>query len=267
MFRVLIALGQKRPEPRRGRLEQIKQIVIVEDFVADDIDLSDLGNLALGDIEIYGDAIPLQRSDGAGDSYAVSSLIEIGATQLLLHRIENGSIEDPSGGKADIIERLLQVFGFDSPVSGKFDAGDRWTFTQEYDQRVAFTLDGDVSEETGFEKRSNGLSGAAAVYSVADADGQVIENSAGGNSLQTLEANFFHHKRFLRGRLRGRGEQQYQCNKKKGPHATYAVCCRSFRSLERSLPEPRSRSSGPLRGANAADFRKLDQPNMRARSL
>src|SRR6185436_18909419 len=105
-------------------LEAFAQLLLREGFVADDVDLADLGALALADPDLEPHLIAGSFLDRRIDAHAVLALAEVHVGEALRQAIEHGAIEGLAGGEAHVAQGLLQVLGLDVLVARDLEALD-----------------------------------------------------------------------------------------------------------------------------------------------
>ena len=189
LLRVLVGIGRPGPKARGGQFEQVEQGFVVEHFVADDVDLLDLGDTPFRDLEVDRDAVAFERRHRTGDLDRVPALREVGPAQFLLDLGEQRTVEHAALGKPDLSELLDEKFRADRTVAFERDARDRGAFDHRHHQRRAVLLDTHVTKETGLEERADGLGRGPGIDLVANLERQVVEHRARGDSLQSLDTN------------------------------------------------------------------------------
>jgi hypothetical protein len=112
--------------------------LVREGLVADDVDLLDLGDVALvhgkGDV----DAVTLDRRDGGGDLHAVQAVRQVLALEFLLGAVDGRLVEDLGFADADFLQRLDQHVFSNSLVPVNSTDGDGRTFLDQHHQHIAF---------------------------------------------------------------------------------------------------------------------------------
>jgi len=96
LARIMVILRVPGEPAGCAQNEQVQKVLIAECLVAHDVDLRDLGNLALVDREIDRDAVAFQRRYRGGDRDAVLALGKILALDFLLGLVELRAVENPA---------------------------------------------------------------------------------------------------------------------------------------------------------------------------
>ena len=189
LFGILVGFGEERDQGGGRQLELLDQIVVVVGLVPDHVDGLDLGRAALLDGDAHRHAIAAQRLDQGFDLDAVLALREVLAPKLLLHAIEDRTIEHLAFREPDRFQGREQVFGLDVAVAGDRDLREGLALGDDDDQDVAVALDADIPEKPGLEERPDGVPRAAFVELIADLDRQGVEHGAGRQPPQALHAD------------------------------------------------------------------------------
>jgi len=229
--RVPVVLLVPRQPVRGFQLQGAEHFLLFEPGVADQVDLFDLGALALLDVDDDVDLVARQLRDLGIDAHGVFAAAEVLVGEVLLHFIEHRAVEGLAGRKAHVAQALLQVLGLDVLVALELELGDGRPLDDHDQQGVAVAAQFHVAKEPRRVQRPHGLADALAVEVIADVHGQVVEYRAFGDSLQTFDANVADRERLLRDlcahsrsqRLDGKGHQARQTQFK--PHATTTDCC------------------------------------------
>ena len=201
LARVAVVLAVPGQPVRGLQLEAVEQLVLAVGPVADDVDLADLGALALDDVD--GDPHLVARHlDHVGvDLDRVLAAAEVLVGQVPGDFLQHRAVEGLALRQADVAQRALQVLGLDVLVALDLEALDRGPLEHHDDQRVAVTAQLDVAEEAGREQGLDRLLLPAGVHAVADVDRQVVVDGALGDALQPLDPDVADHEV---GRLRER---------------------------------------------------------------
>ena len=118
-------------KPGVRQREQVEQIALAEHFVADDVDLADLGHLAFGDVEVDRHAVALERSDRGGDLHRVLAARQILGLELLLGLLQQAAVEDAALSQPDLLERVAQLVLVEFLLPDEIDLGDGGTLDHE----------------------------------------------------------------------------------------------------------------------------------------
>ena len=205
---ISVRTREEREETRRFELELIQEGIGVERRIPHDVDLPDPRCRALGDLEPDRDPVAFERGHRARDLRTVLSRRKIRALQLLLHLVENRPVEDPPLRESRLLEGGHEILGLEIFVPGKLDAADGRPFDHRHHERIAVASEPYVAEEAGPEQRANGSGGARVVDGIADLDREVVEYGAGGNALETLQADVLDDERVVRGAGPHHGAEQ-----------------------------------------------------------
>ena len=197
-FGISVRTRDEREEPGRIKLEIIQQIIVVERDVPYDVDLPDLRDDAFRDLESDRDPVTLDRCHRTRDLGAVLSCRKVRPMQLLLHLVENRSVEDAPLGEPDLLKGGHEILGLEIFVASEFDAADGRSFDHRHDERLAIAREPHIAEETGLEQGTDGSGSACSVHGIADLYRQIVEDGAGGDPLQTFQTDILDDKRIGR---------------------------------------------------------------------
>ena len=170
---VLVVLGEPGEPARRGELDRAQQLLLGEVLGADDVDVGDLGDLALLDVEAQRHAVALERRDRGLHHRAVVAAAGVLALQLLFGAVEQRLVVDLRLRDARLLQAVLEV------VLGEFlgavdvDLRDRGALLHEDDEDVAVGLEAHVLVEAGRIERLDRRGGLLVVEGVAHLDRQV----------------------------------------------------------------------------------------------
>jgi hypothetical protein len=186
---ILVVLGVPGQPVRRAQDHQVEQVRFLEGAGADDVDLLDLGDLALYHGKIDADAIALQRRDGRRHLNRVVALRKVLALEFLLRALDHGAVEDARLGEADIAQALLEVFGLEGlePVNSSEAMAGRSSSTTT-------STCPSISRRTSLKKpvankRLDRRGRLLVVHGVAHLHRQVGEHGAGLGALDALDAD------------------------------------------------------------------------------
>ena len=127
--------------------------------------------------------------------------------KLLLHLIQNRSVEDTSLCEPDLLEGGDEILGLQIVVADELDAADRRSFDHGHDQCPAFAIELYVTEEPCPEQRPDRLGGERVVDAIPHLDRKIVEDGTDGDSLQSVEADVLDHERVERGSAAHEPEQ------------------------------------------------------------
>src|SRR5690348_373058 len=120
---VLVVLGLPRHQVRRAGLEIVADLLVGVGVVAEDVDLADLGGLALADLDVDGDTVAVEPGHVRLDRHVVLAAVVVLPDQLLLHAVDGQPVEGLAFGDAGLLEALLQVVGLDVVVAADVELG------------------------------------------------------------------------------------------------------------------------------------------------
>jgi len=186
---VLVVVAEERQPVAGAQLEQPGQLLVGEHLVADDVDVLDGRDRTFVDLDLQCHAVARQGLDLGLDAGRIAALGDVLALQLVAHALEGGLLEDLAFGQAGLPETLEQLLGGNRLVAFDLDAGDRRTLDHFDDQHTAITAEADVLEEAGPEQGAGRIHQTAFVDRIADVQRQGAEHAAGGDALQTVDAD------------------------------------------------------------------------------
>src|ERR1700722_1754247 len=230
LARVAVILLVPRQPIRGFQLESAEHVLLFEGGVADQVYHLDLGALAFLDVDENIDLVARQLGDLRIDAHGILAAAEVLVGQILLHLVEDRTVEGLALREADVAQTLLQVLGLDVLVALDLELGDRGPLDHHDQQGVAVAAQFHVAEEPGRVQSTHRLADALAIQVIADVHRQIIEYRAFGDALQSFDADVADGKRILR-RLRthdgpqgldGKRHQASQTQFK--PHATTTDC-------------------------------------------
>src|SRR5262249_1414137 len=195
LLRVLIVLAVPGEQAWGSQRELVEQVALAEYFIADDIDLMDLGHLAFGDVEVDGDAVPLQRRNGGRNFHRVHAARQVLGLELLLGFFQQAAVEDAALREADMLECFAQLVLVELLLADEVDLGDGRALDNRNDQDIALRLQAHIFKESGGEQRLDGLGCPLFGQGVADLDRQVAEYRSGLSALDALNADVFYQER------------------------------------------------------------------------
>ena len=194
-FGISIRARDEGEEPRRVELEIIQQFIIVERDIPYDVDLPNLRDVAFRDLELDSDTVAFEGCHRTGDLRAVPACREIRTMQFLFHLIECRAVEDAPLGESHLLEARQEVLRLEFFIADEFDAAYGRPLDHRHDECVAIAFKTHVTEETGLEQRTEGAGSARAGDRISDLDREVVENGAGGDSLESFQANVLDDER------------------------------------------------------------------------
>src|SRR6185312_11608338 len=106
LARVLVVLGVPRHQVRRAGLEIVADLLVGVGVVAEDVDLADLGGLALADLDVDGDTVAVEPGHVRLDRHVVLAAVVVLPDQLLLHAVDGQPVEGLAFGDAGLLEAL-----------------------------------------------------------------------------------------------------------------------------------------------------------------
>ncbi|MNZ15389.1 hypothetical protein D3C78_323390 [compost metagenome] len=184
---VLVVVLEERQPVGGLELEQLRQLLIIEHGVADDVDVLDGSDGAFVDLDLQGNPVARLRHHLGVDLGRVAALGHVLALQFVTHAFEGGTLEDLAFGQARLFQALHQVFGADRLVAFDLDARHRRALDHVDDQDIAVAVQLDILEEAGLEQRTGRLHQAPVIGLIAHVQGQGTENAAGGYPLQAVD--------------------------------------------------------------------------------
>ena len=128
--------------------------------------------------------------------------------QLLRHLVERRPIEDTALREAHPLEGGHEVLGIEVFVAGELDAADGRPLDHRDDEGLAIAFEPHVAEEAGPEQRADRPGGARAVDDVSDLDRKIVEYGAGGDALETFQADVLDDERIGRRGYAQHGTEQ-----------------------------------------------------------
>src|SRR5690606_7296659 len=158
-------------------------------FIADQVDVPDLGGLAFLDLDRDVDAVAVEAGDRRDDLDVVLAAVVVLPGQLLGDTVQGQPVEGLALGQPDVAQPPGQVLGLDVLVAAQGEPVDRRPFGDGDPQDVALAPDRDVLEEPGAVQRADRLADAGLVDGVAALDRQVGEHRAGADALQPVDAD------------------------------------------------------------------------------
>ena len=187
--RVLVVLGVPRHQVAGAGFEIALDLLVGERAVADDVEVLDLGGLALGDVDREFDAVAVEVDDRGFHRNVVLAAVVVLVDQFVLHFVELQAVERLALGEADALEALEQVVGLQVLVAAHRNLGDLRAFLHGHDEDVALTREVDIAEEAGLVQRTDRLRGAIGSQRIALLDRQIGEHRARCNARQALDAD------------------------------------------------------------------------------
>ena len=200
--RILVVLGVPGEPAGRGELHLLDQVVGLEGLGADDVDLADLGDVALFHRKVDADAIALERRHGGGDGGGVLAARQVLALELLLGALEQRTVEDARLGEADLAQAGLERVLVEFLHADEGDVGDRRAFVHRNHDDVAFGLDAHVAEEAGGEERTDRVRRLLLAEGFTHPHRQIVEDGARLGALDAFDADVLHHEGVERERRR-----------------------------------------------------------------
>ena len=202
LARVLVVLGVPGEPAGRGELHLLDQVVRLEGLGTDDVDLADLGDVALFHREVDADPVALERGHGGGDGGGVLAARQVLALELLFRALEQGTVEDARLGEADLAQAGLEGVLVEFLDADEGDVGDRRAFVDRDDDHVTFGLDAHVAEESGGEQGADRVCCLLLAEGFAHPDRQIVEDGARLGALDAFDADVLHHEGVERERRR-----------------------------------------------------------------
>ena len=194
---VPVVLLVERQPVRRGELEVLGDLLVVEHLVAHDVDLADAGPLTFGDVDRDVDRVVVRvLGDPGVHHHAVLAAAVVLVGQELGDVVQHGPVEGLAPGQADAPQGLFQVLGLDVLVALDRERPDGGSLLDDDDQGGPVAPELDVAEEPGAVNGPDGLLYAGVVELVADADRQVVVYRAFRDALQALDPHVPDHERF-----------------------------------------------------------------------
>src|SRR5690606_13320332 len=170
-------------------------LLVLEGFVADDVEVLDPGRLAFDDVDRHFHAVSVEIDHRGLHRHVVLAAVVVLAGQFLLHRVELEAIEGLAFHQADALEAVAQVFFLEILVAAYGDLGNGRALDQGHHQDVALAGQADVVEEAGAIQRTDRLLAAIGGHHIALFDGQVGEYRAGCDTRQAVDANIRYGER------------------------------------------------------------------------
>ena len=225
--RVLVVAPVPGQPVGRARFPVLPHDRFAEDAVADDVDVADLGRLALGDHDLQIDAVAVERGHFRADDDAVLAAVVVLPRQFLGQAVEVERIVGFALGQANRLDAFHQVVGLDFLVALDRQGIDGRPLGHGHDQDAALAIELHIAEEAGAEQGPDGFVGLVAVELVAAFDRQVGEHGTGRDALQAVDTDVRDGEglEVLRESLPGQGGGEGECQE-----AAACVVARHHRS-------------------------------------
>ncbi len=186
---ILVVTAQEREPARRLQLEQINEIFGLEDGVADNVDVRNRRNRPLVDDNLQGNPVTRFGNDLRLDIGRVATLGYVLTKQLVAHPFQGCALENLAFSQAGGAQALEQVLALDRLVAFQLDRRNGGTLDQVDHQHVAFATQLNILKEAGTEQGARSFDQFRIIDFVTNVQRQGAEYAAGGNPLQTIDAD------------------------------------------------------------------------------
>jgi hypothetical protein len=205
LFRVTVVAANERQPVARGQLEVADDVLLFERSVADDVDLANLGAIALLDLNRDADAIVVERLDRRCHLRGVFASAVVLLGQRLRELVERRAVEGLARLQPVLRQHFLEVVVLNVLVAVERELENRGPLEHDDDERVAVAAELDVLEESRLEQRARRFAQPPLVDGVADVDRQVVVDRAFGDTLIALDAEVAYDERLDRRPCRSAG--------------------------------------------------------------
>ena len=167
----------------------IQKLGLGKDAGPDDVDVPDAGSFAFLDVDADGHPVARQLVDVRFDGGPVAALGDVLPLQFQANPLQSGLLEDLALAQALFRQSFQQRLGLDRLVAFDLYGFDGRAFRQDNHQHVVVPGHADVVEIAGSEQQPQQLADGDLVQGVAHLHGQNVEQGAGRDPLQALQAD------------------------------------------------------------------------------